>query len=75
MRAIVSTMPLRAGRAAAAAEEAHTISPTTSRRVIDKAHEYLPVIVPKGARRARARNRRRAVTTFFGKHLYRLSYP
>ena len=63
MRAVVSTMKFRAGGAAAAAKEAHTVIPTTSRRVIDKAHEYLPVIVPKGARRAGAWNLRAVATT------------
>ena len=57
VRAVVSTMTFRA------AKEAHTVIPTTSRRVIDKAHEYLPVMVPKGARRAGAWNRLRAVAT------------
>ena len=56
MRAKVSTMTFRAGGAAAAAKEAHTVIPTTSRRVIDKAHEYLPVMVPKGARRAKSQS-------------------
>ena len=56
-------MTNRAGSAAAAAKEAHTVISTIGRWVGEIAHEHVTVPVPNGAWRAGARNRLRALAT------------